>query len=102
MDHNESDTESLSKKKVSHYEEESTHSIQDPTTKDVGFKTFLRLQFEVQFRFVVLTGVYLSVVCTLIDAALILSMENTEEIPNKYTGSLLGKYQQFIFLLKIR
>lgn len=88
-----SDTDSLSESSYTNFiGKESASDVCDSTGNNIGFRTFLRLQFEVQFRFVVLTGVYLSVVCTLMDAAVILGVESSVEVPQDYTGSLLSKY----------
>lgn len=90
-----SDTGSISEKSNEFVKEESTESIcldAPSSSDDLGYKTFLRLQFEGQFRFVVLTGVYLSVVCTVMDAALILGVESSMEIPTTYDATALSKY----------
>lgn len=89
-----SDTDSSSEGSYTNFagKEEWANDVGEFTGNDLGFRTFLRLQFEVQFRFVVLAGVYLSVVCTLMDAALVLGVESSIQIPRDYKGSLLSKY----------
>lgn len=86
--------ESRNKKRSSIKEQHvvsSDESLSDlDTYKKSGLKTFLCVQFEPQFRLIVFVGVYLSTMCSLIDAAVTLGVQG-ENLPSEYNVTLASK-----------